>query len=635
MDEGRKQDTVENKNSPPKQPSLPYSEKKEAQTPPPPILTTNPKERLKHEDPAAKDKMTFSFSWMAIVVRGIVGTCISIFIFTQIHRIEDEDSMARFLALSNMNEMLMTRDIENLTDNLKVAGLLSADSEKITEEEFTEFGTLMTRHLGFVKSVSWIPMQAIENNSPSAQALQSKKPTAIIKIPEKTKNEQNNATIAYYVPIFREEQGLGVVKAIINIRALTEENIYYPNPSAYDAYIYSNDKGSGNRLLYYYNAENNADKTAPDTEDQLKLNQFTNVRTVIIGDQKLTVITNATDSFTEYSWQAAFASSISMLITSFIVVTAWILLEIEKRQFSNVLHQEHEYEMEDTIDQLETAQNRLVAQENLAALGGLTAGIAHEIKNPLNFINNFSTLSVELIDQIDHFLKHHKSIGSEDEREEVCEAMTLLKNNIDTIHEQGKRADSTIQRMLAHSRGKPGEWSVTNIHKLIEEYINFSYHGMRAKNTGFNAKIVKDFDPSIEKIECVVNDLSRVFLNLFNNAFQSVDDKKKQLGDIYSDPTLTVSTQNVGNYLRIRIRDNGLGINEENKAKIFTPFFTTKPTGIGTGLGLSLSYNIVVREHGGSITFDTVEGEYCEFIITLPLHVKKQKEAMTNENHGR
>ena len=168
----------------------------------------------------------------------------------------------------------------------------------------------------------------------------------------------------------------------------------------------------------------------------------------------------------------------------------------------------------------------------------------------------------------------------------------------------------------------------------IEEYLNLAYHGMRAKNPNFNVKMVKEFDTSIKQVEVVVNDLSRVFLNLLNNSLHALDERKKREGASYTNPTLTVSTQNIGNYIRIRIRDNGVGIKEKDKPNIFTPFFTTKATGFGTGLGLSISYNIIVREHGGSITFESEENEFTEFIITIPLQPKKEKETITNEYHG-
>lgn len=579
-----------------------------------------------------KDKISFSFSWIAIIVRGIVGTCISIFIFTQIHRIEDENTMSQFLLLADHDDFVIQENINSLILNLKYAGSIYSILPKVSDHEFSEFISPQVMTKSYVKEVIWhsLPFNPKEYEpqllKSAKMALKEKKVIPHfygISNPHKT----TDLFITLFVPISKNmhDTALGMVIATINFSKLIKESLSPEYYNSADIFVFRETSPGKQQLIYFFNADDNPTITLPKSAKEVMLNPFTNQQKVTVGNETLIFAYQATPSYTAHTWQATIAAGIAVLITSFIVVTAWILLEIEKRQFSNVLYEEHIQEIEGTIDMLETTKNRLVAQENLASLGGLTAGIAHEIKNPLNFINNFSTLSIELINEIDAFLIKYQHIGTNEERKEIYESISNLKENISTIHEQGRRADNTIQRMLAHSRGKPGEWGMTDIHKLIEEYINLSYHGMRAKNSNFNVKIEKEFDPAVKMIEVVGNDMSRVFLNLLNNAFQSIEEKQRRVGSAYSNPTVNIKTQIIGNFLRIKIRDNGIGINEANKGNIFTPFFTTKPTGQGTGLGLSLSYNIIVREHSGSLTFDSTEGEYCEFIITIPLQRKKEE----------
>lgn len=595
-----------------------------------PLELTQKKQPL--PDPSSKDKVSFSFSWIAIIIRGIVGTCIAIFIYTQAHRIEDENAMSRFLLLTDHQKTIMENDIEYLIRGMESAGSIYATVQNATTAQFNTLITPLFEESPYITSIEWTPEAS--SNSFATKAIQSGKPTAAI-IKAEDGSPDMRTTLFLYVPIYSNSTPIGIVTAKINIAKLIKNSLHQENPNAFDLFIFDPSNYSSSQLVYFYLPPPAEPlDVLPKAATDLKFETFSNELNANIADIKLTIIYHATPLFTQHTWQGAFAATCAIVITSFIVITAWVLLEIEKRQFSNVLHEEHVQEMETTIDQLEVTQNRLVAQENLASLGGLTAGIAHEIKNPLNFINNFSTLSIELIDQLDNFINKYKNIGTEEEREDVKESMDTLKTNILTISEQGQRADSTIQRMLAHSRGKPGEWAKCDIHRLIEEYLNLAYHGMRAKNPNFNVKMVKEFDTSIKQVEVVVNDLSRVFLNLLNNSLHALDERKKREGASYTNPTLTVSTQNIGNYIRIRIRDNGVGIKEKDKPNIFTPFFTTKATGFGTGLGLSISYNIIVREHGGSITFESEENEFTEFIITIPLQPKKKKETITNEYHG-
>ncbi len=270
-----------------------------------------------------------------------------------------------------------------------------------------------------------------------------------------------------------------------------------------------------------------------------------------------------------------------------------------------------------TLNDLKAAQEKLVVQEKLASLGQLTAGIAHEIKNPLNFVNNFAQLSKELVIELrEEFEKVKDKIGKE-LAENFEDIILNIEQNSVKINEHGNRADSIVRSMLQHSRGKSGERIPSDINAILDEDLNLAYHGLRARDTSFNASIEKEYDKNIEKISIVPQDVSRVFLNIINNGFYEANKKKRSKGNHFS-PTLKVSTLDLGGKLEVRIRDNGNGIPDEVREKIFDPFFTTKPSGEGTGLGLSLSYDIIVKEHAGEIKFNSTKGEYTEFIITLP-----------------
>jgi signal transduction histidine kinase len=266
--------------------------------------------------------------------------------------------------------------------------------------------------------------------------------------------------------------------------------------------------------------------------------------------------------------------------------------------------------IEFTLHELKAAQAQLVHSEKMASLGELTAGIAHEIKNPLNFVNNFSEVSRELLDEMKTELKNKNE-------EEVAELIEDLKQNLEKIAQHGKRADSIVKGMLLHSRGTSGEKTLTDINDLLDQYVNLAYHGMRATNKEFNITIEKDYDKSLEKINVVPQDLSRVFLNIINNACYTAYDKKKIVNDDNFSPTLSVSTKNLNGKIEIKIADNGNGIPKDIIDKIFQPFFTTKPTGEGTGLGLSLSYDIITKVHSGELKVETEEGVGTEFTIIL------------------
>ena len=273
--------------------------------------------------------------------------------------------------------------------------------------------------------------------------------------------------------------------------------------------------------------------------------------------------------------------------------------------------------LQEKNEELVRTQKQLVVQEKLASLGSLTAGIAHEIKNPLNFVNNFAQLSIELVEQLRQDLEKLKENLGDPEFQNIQDILHDLAQNAAKINEHGKRADSIVQGMLLHSRGKPGQRQLTDINALLDEYVNLSYHGMRAQDKSFNVTIDRQYDNTIQPLEIVPQDISRVFLNIINNACYATLEKKQEMQDGYS-PTLAVSTKDLNDKIEIRIRDNGKGIPKNIQDKIFNPFFTTKPTGEGTGLGLSLSYDIVVQEHKGELQVDTKEGTFTEFVIHLP-----------------
>jgi signal transduction histidine kinase len=269
------------------------------------------------------------------------------------------------------------------------------------------------------------------------------------------------------------------------------------------------------------------------------------------------------------------------------------------------------------LEELKSTQDKLVTQSKLAALGALTAGIAHEIKNPLNFINNFSALNAELVEELKQKMAEEKQKMDSGKIADIEEIMTMITDNAAKVQEHSRRADSIVRSMLQHSRGGSGELQPADINALLEEALNLTYHGMRAQDAGFNIKIEKSFDESIGKMNVVPQELSRVLLNIINNGFYEAYRKKLTAGSGFS-PVLSVHTGKQNDMVIITIRDNGDGVPEVVKPKLFTPFFTTKPVGQGTGLGLSIAYDIIVHQHHGQISFETEEGQYTEFTILLP-----------------
>jgi signal transduction histidine kinase len=273
-------------------------------------------------------------------------------------------------------------------------------------------------------------------------------------------------------------------------------------------------------------------------------------------------------------------------------------------------------ELAKSLEDLRTAQDRLVQTQKLASLGQLTAGIAHEIKNPLNFVNNFSGVSVELIDELSEALAD-AALG-EKRRTQIGELTDTLRSNLDKIVQHGKRADSIVKNMLLHSREGSGEHRFIDINAIVEEALNLAYHGARAEQQGFNITLERSLDPSAGKVDCFPQEITRVLLNMISNGFYAATKRKGEAENDGFEPMLIATTRSLGERVEIRIRDNGTGIPPEVKEKLFTPFYTTKPAGEGTGLGLSISHDIVVKQHGGTIEVDTQPGEFTEFRIVLP-----------------
>lgn len=278
-------------------------------------------------------------------------------------------------------------------------------------------------------------------------------------------------------------------------------------------------------------------------------------------------------------------------------------------------------ELAKSLEGLRATQDRLVQTEKLASLGQLTAGIAHEIKNPLNFVNNFSAVSVELVDELREALA--RASLAPQLRGEISEISDMLQDNLDRVVQHGKRADSIVKNMLLHSRQGSGEHQPTDINAVVEESLNLAYHGARAEKQDFNVTLEKSFDPAAGEVDMFPQEITRVLLNLISNGFYAATKRNLEANGRGYEPTLAVLTRNLGESVEIKIHDNGTGIPAEVKEKMFDPFFTTKPPGEGTGLGLSLSYDIIVKQHAGSIEVDTQPGQFTEFRIVLPRRAAK------------
>jgi two-component system NtrC family sensor kinase len=334
-----------------------------------------------------------------------------------------------------------------------------------------------------------------------------------------------------------------------------------------------------------------------------------------------------------------FYSLLAALIVFLIIAFLLYRNNLQKEQAYSLLQKQKQEtdiqkaKVEQTLEELKAAQTQLIRREKMASLGELTAGIAHEIQNPLNFVNNFSEVSVELLNELKEGPIQKLP---ETDKKEVEEMLEDIIQNLGKIEYHGKRAGSIVKGMLQHSRTGTGQKELTDINSMVDECLRLSYHGLRAKDKTFNVALQTDFDENVGKIYIISQDIGRVFLNLFTNAFYSVSQKKKQLTNKLTtekadyEPTVYVSTRKISSppgteYVEIHVRDNGTGISQKIMDKIFQPFFTTKPIGQGTGLGLSLSYDIITKSHGGTIKVETIEGECAKFIIVLPVKEKTEQ----------
>ena len=285
-------------------------------------------------------------------------------------------------------------------------------------------------------------------------------------------------------------------------------------------------------------------------------------------------------------------------------------------QLANESLEARTLELTGSLEELRDAQDRLVQTKKLASLGQLTAGIAHEIKNPLNFVTNFSNLSIELAVELQKAIKSQEF--NDEKRSEIHDLLDTLQGNLGKIVHHGKRADSIVKNMLLHSRQISAEHRSVDLNALVEESINLAYHGARAEKGDFNITLERSFDPATGEVNLLPQEITRVLLNLISNSFYATTQRKAEANGGSYEPTLTAATKNLGDSVEIRIRDNGAGMPPEVKEKMFNPFFTTKPAGEGTGLGLSISHDIIVKQHGGSIEVNTKPGAFTEFRIVLP-----------------
>lgn len=478
--------------------------------------------------------------------------------------------------------------------------------------------------IGYDLGSNPIRLRAIE------KAILSKSPVLTEKI-QLIQEKKGAFGILLFFPVFTDQNELkGFVVGVLHLLAIIENLLQEFSPASIDISIYDKSSSSEDQLLYFFNSESWNPKNPSLSFSKLTKTDLSYSQQINIGDRSWEIIYQGTPNF-----GLGFAHTAIILIAgiaaSFALATlTYHLIEKSKNLLNRKLLEEEvgkrTKELSESLTLLKSTQKSLVTQEKLASLGALTAGIAHEIKNPLNFINNFSVLCLRGLQNLDVILqKYLLPEIPEADKEKLIQIENTLKQNLTSINKQGQIANNIIHRMLDHSRLKTNEKaSKVDIHALIDEYLNLSYHGMRSQNSKFNTKFEKFYDMKVSELEIFPSDIGRVLLNIFNNAYYAIIQKKNKLGEAYS-PCLTVATKVKDQLFEISIKDNGLGIPETIASKLFTPFFTSKPSGEGTGLGLSLSRSVIVDEHRGTLVFNSKEGEYTEFIITLPLNYQQQR----------
>lgn len=430
---------------------------------------------------------------------------------------------------------------------------------------------------------------------------------------------------------------LGVVAAVVHLSDLINNAMKKVEAAFINIYVYDSESPQDKSFLFFYDMEPWLHRPSPTTVDFLPSTYWSAKRTINFG-QRTWVLAFQADEFgyeqdkglvTEYALDLILGTSVILSIALGLAIW-FVIRRIKERDLRNALEdsvKQRTQELGATIDQLKMTQAQLVAQEKLASLGSLTAGIAHELKNPLNFINNFSDLSLGLLPEISEHIEKNKTTVPSTDLEAINEAFNTLKSNLASIGEQGKKANQVILTMLEHAKKTTGQFVLTDIHYILEQSIEKSHKTFEEEHKDINVVIDKEFDVSVGKLDLVVEDIERAFLNILNNAFYAVAEKKKTASDSYT-PRISVKTEKMDGKLKVSIRDNGIGIPTELRPRVFTPFFTTKPSGQGAGLGLSLSHDIIVDEHSGTLAFDSVIGEYTELIITLPITQKKQREVI-------
>ena len=406
----------------------------------------------------------------------------------------------------------------------------------------------------------------------------------------------------------------------------TDSSIYYANKSINEKGVLANPEGllqASSQLAKLYQTQGKTDSTikylklANELKDSLYNRKKTREAQNFafnekLQQQELTAQHQRDENKTR-------VAALLALVLIFLLIAFFLWRNNRHKQTANILLQNKNEEIQSTLKELKTTQAQLVQSEKMASLGELTAGIAHEIQNPLNFVNNFSEVNQEMIEEL---LSEKSKVISERNEELENEILNDIKVNEEKINHHGKRADAIVKGMLQHSKQTKGVKEPTDINALCDEYLRLSYHGLRAKDKSFNADFKTDFDESIGKINVVPQDIGRAMLNLFNNAFYAVNEKltanRSPLTADYK-PLVSIQTKKINDKVEIKVSDNGNGIPQNIAGKIFQPFFTTKPTGEGTGLGLSLSYDIITKEHNGTIKAESNEGEGSVFIIQLPV----------------